>query len=49
MQLMSNKRRGTLILGRGHDDSDDDGYSTFDGEDPSENVRLYDCGHAFHV
>jgi len=42
MQLMSNKRRGTLILGRGHDDSDDDGYSTFDGEDPSENVRLYD-------
>ena len=44
---MSNKRRGTLILGR--DESDDDGYSTFDGEDPSENVRVYDCVHAFHV
>ena len=46
---MSNKRRGTLILGRGHDDYDDDGDSTIDGEDPNENVRLYDCGHAFHV
>jgi hypothetical protein len=47
---MSQARRGTLIspIGFNGNNSDDDNYGAQGGND-QEKMRLYDCGHAFHI
>jgi hypothetical protein len=47
---MSQARRGSFISHRGFGDnnSDEDDFGSFGGSD-QEKMRLYECGHAFHI
>ena len=46
---MRTARKGTLISKQAiFEDDDDDFNNDTTQEDKLENIRLYDCGHAFH-
>lgn len=46
-EIMSAARRGSFIIQQGAGFDDEGDYASQFAED-AENIRLYDCGHAFH-
>ena len=47
--LSASQRRGTMIIQQGFCEGSDDEYDMPFLDDCSEKMRLYDCGHPFHV